>query len=100
MRCLITKSIMPASIAEAREQFAPLQVDCGVKTDLFAIFHDTRNAFFKLGWDSTYMGVSVDVYNAFNKASRAEILQQTVTHYSPLIRVANALYEKFQPSMR
>lgn len=49
MRRLITKDLMPASIAEAKAHLVPLQVDCGAKSGLDVIVYNTRDAFVKLG---------------------------------------------------
>ena len=80
IRRLITKSLVPASISEAKAHLAPLQVGCGVKVGLDSIVHDARDALFNLGHDSTYIVVSVDACNVFNRTSRAEMLLQTAEH--------------------
>ena len=100
MRRLITKFLMPASIAEAKAHLAPLQVGCGVKAGLEAIVHDALDALVRLGHDSTYIAVSVDACNAFNRTSRAEMLRQTAEHSPSLIRFTNALYANCQPFFR
>lgn len=74
MRRLISKSLMPASIAKAKEQLTPLQVECHVESVLLSIVYDARESIFQLGGDPTYIKYSVDACNAFNKESRATML--------------------------
>ena len=100
MRRLITKSLMPTSIDEAKTHLQPLQVGCGVKAGLDAIVHDARDAIVNLDHDPTYIAVSVDACNAFNRTSRAEMLRQTANHAPSLIRFVNALYAKGMPFLR
>lgn len=88
------------SIDEANAHLAPLQVGFGVKSGLDAIFYDARDAFVKLGHNLAYIGVSVDVCNAFNRTSQAKILRHTAVHSFSLIRFANSFYAKGQPFLR
>lgn len=79
MKPLITNYHMLESIAESQAHLAPLQVVCVVKSGLYTIYHDARDSFVKLGGDQTYIGVSVDTYNAFNCSSRVEMLWQELS---------------------
>lgn len=98
MRRPITKSLIPTSIAQEISHLVPLQV--GFKARLYAIFLDTRDAFAKLGEDSTYIGVSVDALNAFNNTSQIKMLRQAAAYAPSLILFTNAVYTKDQPYLR
>lgn len=65
---------------------------CGDKSVLYITFNDTQDVFVKLGGDPTYIGVSVDVFNALNKTRRDEILCQAAKHSPNLTRLENTLY--------
>ena len=74
LRCLVTKTLLPAAIQDTRDCLAPEQLANGVPSGMYAIVHDCRMLMARYGWVPHYVLVSMDAHNALNTFSRQSML--------------------------
>jgi hypothetical protein len=94
---LVTKVLLPASIASSRENLHPEQVCNGVRSGADALVHETREFLEKYADDDDFVMVSVDARNAFNMFSRKKMLDAAREYAPNFVRWINLIYGKQQP---
>lgn len=94
LRRLVTRSLMPKTVAEAKDYLFPLQVGCGVQFGTDAAIQYVQRIIGKYGDDLNYVLLVADAENVFNRAGREEMLQNTAQLAPSLIRLAMPYTQK------
>ena len=92
LRRLVTKVLLPATIADTKGYLEPEQLANGIPSAMDAVVHDARMLMKRYGQDSDFVMVPIDAKSAFNSYSRHRMLNILPERAPSLARFTNALY--------
>jgi Reverse transcriptase (RNA-dependent DNA polymerase) len=93
-RRAILKALIQKVTPVAAENLAPHQLAVGVKSGCDVVAHEVRTVLEKYGQDDGRAFLRIDAENAFNKVSRAAMLDGVLTHAPGTARKVYADYSQ------